>query len=132
MSENNQAVTVTANALVKKRADLLFEISQREREIERLQTEIFWIDMLEDDDLTAAENEISHQQRTGSDNVWKLCEEYIKRNAELMVRPYILSGIAGEFSAIPDTHQMQLKVLCQNWRSVKANEKFCRTSRTGE
>jgi hypothetical protein len=44
MSENNQAVTVTANALVKKRADLLFEISQREREIERLQTELVHVD----------------------------------------------------------------------------------------
>src|ERR1051325_10600434 len=44
MSEKNEAVTVTANALVKKRADLLFEISQREREIERLQTEMVHVD----------------------------------------------------------------------------------------
>src|SRR5690348_17255656 len=44
MSENNEAVTVTANALVKKRADLLFEIGQREREIERLQTELVHVD----------------------------------------------------------------------------------------
>jgi hypothetical protein len=44
MSENNEAVTVTANALVKKRADLLFEINQREREIERLQTELVHVD----------------------------------------------------------------------------------------
>lgn len=44
MSEKNEGVTVTANALVKKRADLLFEISQREREIERLQTELVHVD----------------------------------------------------------------------------------------
>ena len=44
MSENNEGITVTANALVKKRADLLFEIGQREREIERLQTELVHVD----------------------------------------------------------------------------------------
>ena len=44
MSEKNEAVTVTANALVKKRADLLFEIGQRERESERLQTELVHVD----------------------------------------------------------------------------------------
>ena len=44
MSENNEGVTVTTNALVKKRADLLFEIGQREREIERLQTELVHVD----------------------------------------------------------------------------------------
>jgi hypothetical protein len=44
MSENKEATTIAANALVKKRADLLFEISQREREIERLQTELVHLD----------------------------------------------------------------------------------------
>src|SRR3954471_2974996 len=44
MSERNEGVTVTANALVKKRADLLFEISQCERTIERLQTELVHVD----------------------------------------------------------------------------------------
>src|SRR5271163_4832330 len=44
MSENNEGTAVAANALVKKRADLLFEISKREREIERLQTELVHVD----------------------------------------------------------------------------------------
>lgn len=44
MSENNEAVNIAANALVKKRAELLFEIGQREREIERLQTELVHLD----------------------------------------------------------------------------------------
>ncbi len=44
MSENNEATTIAANALVKKRTDLLFEISKREREIERLQTELVHLD----------------------------------------------------------------------------------------
>ena len=44
MSQNNEAITITANALVKKRTDLLFEISQREREIQRLQTELVHVD----------------------------------------------------------------------------------------
>lgn len=44
MSENNEAVTIAANALVRKRADLLFEISQHEQAIERLQTELVHLD----------------------------------------------------------------------------------------
>lgn len=44
MSENNEATTITANALVKKRADLLFEIDQHERALERLQTELVHLD----------------------------------------------------------------------------------------
>lgn len=44
MSQNNEAVTIAANALVRKRAELLFEIGQREREIERLQTELVHLD----------------------------------------------------------------------------------------
>jgi hypothetical protein len=44
MSENNEATTIAANALVKKRTELLFEIGQREREIERLQTELVHLD----------------------------------------------------------------------------------------
>lgn len=44
MTENNHAPAITANALVKKRAEILFEIGKREREIERLQTELVHLD----------------------------------------------------------------------------------------
>lgn len=44
MSENNEGTTIAANALVKKRAELLFEIGRHEREIERLQTELVHLD----------------------------------------------------------------------------------------
>lgn len=44
MTENNEALTIAANALAKKRADLLFEIGRHEREIERLQTELVHLD----------------------------------------------------------------------------------------
>ena len=44
MTENNEGIAIAANALVKKRADLLFEIGQREREVERLQTELVHLD----------------------------------------------------------------------------------------
>jgi hypothetical protein len=45
MSDNpNDANVVTANALVRKRAEILFELGRHEREIERLQTELVHLD----------------------------------------------------------------------------------------
>lgn len=44
MSENNEAATITANALTRKRADLLFEIAEAEKRIERLRTELVHLD----------------------------------------------------------------------------------------
>lgn len=43
MSEH-EAQTVTANSLVKKRAEILFEIGELEKRIERLQTELVHLD----------------------------------------------------------------------------------------
>jgi hypothetical protein len=40
MSENNEALSVTANALAKKRADILFEIAEAEKRVERLRAEL--------------------------------------------------------------------------------------------
>lgn len=44
MSESNEGVTIAANALVKKRADILFEIAEAEKRIERLRTELVHLD----------------------------------------------------------------------------------------
>jgi hypothetical protein len=83
---------------------------------------IFWIDMLEDDELTTAENSISPPQRPNSDNICKLCEQYIKNHPEYMIRPFIWNDSDGDFGTVPNGHQEQLRQLCQNWRSAKANE----------
>jgi len=44
MSENNEAATITVNALIAKRADILFEIGEREAQAERLRTQVVHID----------------------------------------------------------------------------------------
>jgi hypothetical protein len=44
MSENNEAGTITVNALMAKRADILFEIGERERDAERLRTQVVHLD----------------------------------------------------------------------------------------
>lgn len=44
MSENNEALTIAANALVKKRADMLFEITECEKRLDRLRTELIHLD----------------------------------------------------------------------------------------
>jgi hypothetical protein len=45
MTDNpNDAAVVTANALVRKRAEILFELGQHEQAIERLQTELVHLD----------------------------------------------------------------------------------------
>jgi hypothetical protein len=44
MSENNEAATVTVNALVAKRADILFEIGEHEGHAERLRTQVVHLD----------------------------------------------------------------------------------------
>jgi hypothetical protein len=40
MSSNSESHAITANALVRKRAEILFEIGQLEQRIERAQTEL--------------------------------------------------------------------------------------------
>ena len=44
MTEKHEGHTVTANALVAKRADILFEISELEKRIEQLRTELVHLD----------------------------------------------------------------------------------------
>jgi hypothetical protein len=44
MSENNEAPVIAANALIAKRADILFEIGQLEGRVERLRTELVHLD----------------------------------------------------------------------------------------
>ena len=44
MTEKHEGHTVTANALVAKRADILFEISEFEKRIEQLRTELVHLD----------------------------------------------------------------------------------------
>ena len=44
MSENNESLTITANALVKKRADMLFEIAQCEKRLDQLRADIVHLD----------------------------------------------------------------------------------------
>lgn len=44
MSENNEAFTITVNALMTKRADILFQIGEHEGQAERLRTQVIHID----------------------------------------------------------------------------------------
>ncbi len=44
MSENNEAGTITVNALLAKRAHILFEIGEYEGKAERLRTQIVHLD----------------------------------------------------------------------------------------
>jgi hypothetical protein len=44
MSENNEAATITLHALMAKRADILFEIGERERDAERLRIQVAHLD----------------------------------------------------------------------------------------
>jgi hypothetical protein len=44
MTEKHEGHTVTANALVAKRADILFDIGELEKKIERLRTELVHLD----------------------------------------------------------------------------------------
>ncbi len=44
MTENNEALTIAANALIRKRADILFEIAEAAKRIERLRTELVHLD----------------------------------------------------------------------------------------
>ena len=44
MSDNNEAATVTVNALLAKRADILFEIGEVEGRAERLRTQVVHLD----------------------------------------------------------------------------------------
>jgi hypothetical protein len=69
MSDENEPISIAANALVKKRADLLFEISKREREIERLQTELVHVDAvlrMFRPDFKAARLPVRHRRPTKS------------------------------------------------------------------
>ena len=61
--------TVTANALVRKRADILFEISEHEKQIERLQTELVHLDAvlrMFRPDFKAEELPVRHRRPTKS------------------------------------------------------------------
>ena len=67
MSEETHAVT--ANALVKKRADILFEIGEHEKQIERLQTELVHLDAvlrMFRPDFKAEELPVRHRRPTKS------------------------------------------------------------------
>jgi len=44
MSENNESGAITANALVRKRAEILFEIGEAEKRLDRLQVELVHLD----------------------------------------------------------------------------------------
>jgi hypothetical protein len=44
MSENNESLTITVNALVRKRADIVFEIERGERRLEELRAELIHLD----------------------------------------------------------------------------------------
>ena len=44
MTDNSETNMVAANALIRKRADVLFEISEAEKRVERLRTELIHID----------------------------------------------------------------------------------------
>lgn len=44
MSENNESATITVNALLAKRADILFEIGEVEGRAERLRTQVVHLD----------------------------------------------------------------------------------------
>ncbi|HJU17100.1 MAG TPA: hypothetical protein VJ770_11595 [Stellaceae bacterium] len=68
MSEH-EAATITANALVKKRAEILFEIGELEKRIERLQTELVHLDAvlrMFRPDFKAEELPVRHRRPTKS------------------------------------------------------------------
>ena len=44
MTDNNESNMIAANTLIRKRADVLFEISEAEKRVERLRTELVHID----------------------------------------------------------------------------------------
>lgn len=69
MTENNEATTIAANALVKKRADLLFEIAEAEKRIDRLRTELVHLDAvlrMFRPDFAAADLPVRHRRPTKS------------------------------------------------------------------
>ena len=44
MSSNNESHVITANALTEKRAEILFEITEGEKRLDRLRTELIHLD----------------------------------------------------------------------------------------
>lgn len=69
MSENNEAATIAANALVKKRADIVFEITEGEKRIGRLRTELVHLDAvlrMFRPDFKAEGLPVRHRRRTPS------------------------------------------------------------------
>jgi hypothetical protein len=69
MSQNNEATTIAANALARKRAELLLEISEAGKRIARLRTELVHLDavlrMLRPD-FAAAGLPVRHRRREPS------------------------------------------------------------------
>src|SRR6267142_1389980 len=69
MTEKHEGYTVTANALVAKRADILFEIGEHEKRIDRLRTELVHLDAvlrMFRPDFKAEELPVRHRRPTKS------------------------------------------------------------------
>jgi hypothetical protein len=69
MSENNEAHMITANALVNKRADMLFEITELEKRLDRLRTELIHLDAvlrMFRPDFSAVDLPVRHRRPTKS------------------------------------------------------------------
>src|SRR5439155_15670602 len=96
------AAVVTANALTRKRGELLFEIGKREREIERLQTDLVHLDAvlrMFRPDFKAEGLPVRHRRPTKS--------PYFRRG-ELSQRIYDAMRERGEISSLDVAAQAML------------------------
>jgi hypothetical protein len=85
---------------------------------------VFWVDLLHDDDLLAAEDKLHPPNNPGEENVRHFCEKFLLEHEENLIRPFIYENIDPNFSVIPDIYRKRLEKLSSDWPVAKQHKEI--------
>ncbi|MDO8608683.1 MAG: hypothetical protein Q7R40_19300 [Phaeospirillum sp.] len=81
---------------------------------------VFWIDMLCQDEMTKAFNEISPANKPDDGKIKNYCQSFIDEHGSYLLHPFIVNCKSQHFSNPPDNYMETLAKLASRWAEEKS------------
>lgn len=86
---------------------------------------LFWIDTLNDDDLTKFEDRLGAGATPSKEDIRNYCEEFICRHEAYMLSPFIVGDSEHLLAMVPENYEALVNHLAREWEiAKKSNEIF--------